>query len=147
MVGTTYVHIVELNSENSVQFENIVPVLGPFRSSRLEVFLRRGVLKTCNKFTGEHPCRSVISMKLQSNFIEITLRHGCSPLNLLHIFRTPFLKNTSGRLLLSFPSAIVICIYKRFRGLGIADVLVSSGVIVEGSVDQALGGKRNRDVK
>ena len=147
MVGTTYVHIVELYSENSVQFENIVPVLGPFRSSRLEMFLRKGVLKTCNKFTGKQPCRSVISMKLQSNFIEITLRHGCSPLNLLHIFRTPFLKNTSGRLLLSFPSAIVICIYKRFRGLSIADVLVSSGVIVEGSVDQALRGKHYRDVE
>ena len=38
---------------------------------------------------------------LQSNFIEITLRHGCSPLNLLHIFRTPFPNNTSGRLHLS----------------------------------------------
>ena len=37
---------------------------------------------------------------LQSNFIEIALRHGCSPVNLLHIFRTPFPKNTSGRLLL-----------------------------------------------
>ena len=36
----------------------------------------------------------------QSNFIEITLRHGCSPVNLLHIFRTPFPNNTSGRLLL-----------------------------------------------
>ena len=28
------------------------------------------------------------------NFIEIALRHGCSPLNLLHNFRKPFLKNT-----------------------------------------------------
>ena len=27
---------------------------------------------------------------LQSNFIEIALRHGCSPVNLLHIFRTRF---------------------------------------------------------
>ena len=27
--------------------------------------------------------------------IEIVLRHWCSPVNLLHIFRTPFLKNTS----------------------------------------------------
>ena len=27
-----------------------------------------------------------------SNFIEITLRHGCSPINLQHIFRTLFLK-------------------------------------------------------
>ena len=33
--------------------------------------------------------------------IEITLRHGCSPLNLLYIFRTPFLKNTFGKLLLT----------------------------------------------
>ena len=38
--------------------------------------------------------------KLQSNFIEITLRHGCSPVNLLHILRTPFPKNTSGGLFL-----------------------------------------------
>ena len=44
----------------------------------------------------------MISIKLQSNFIEITLRHGCSLLNLLHIFRIPFLKNTSGWLLLFF---------------------------------------------
>ena len=29
------------------------------------------------------------------NFIEITLRYGCSPVNLLLIFRTPFLKHTS----------------------------------------------------
>ena len=36
----------------------------------------------------------------QSNFIEIILRHGCFPVNLLHIFRTPFPKNTSDRLLL-----------------------------------------------
>ena len=28
--------------------------------------------------------------------IRITLRHGCSPVNLLHIFRTAHLKNTSG---------------------------------------------------
>ena len=38
--------------------------------------------------------------KLQSNFIEIRLRHGCSPINLLHIFRKTFPKNTSRWLLL-----------------------------------------------
>ena len=43
--------------------------------------------------------QSVISMKLQSNFIQITLRHGCSLVNLLHFFRTPLSKNTSGWLL------------------------------------------------
>ena len=35
-----------------------------------------------------------------ANFIEIALRHGCSPVNLLHIFRTPFPRNTSGSMLL-----------------------------------------------
>ena len=40
---------------------------------------------------------------LLCNFIEITLRHGCSPVNLPHIFRRSFSKNTSGWLLLHFP--------------------------------------------
>ena len=70
------------------------------RSSRSGVFLGKDVLKISRKFTGEHPCRSVISIQLQGNFIEIALRHGCTAVNLLHFFRTPFLKNTSGRLLL-----------------------------------------------
>ena len=35
-----------------------------------------------------------------------TLRHGCSPVNLLHIFRTPFTNNTSGWLLLSHSFAV-----------------------------------------
>ena len=40
-----------------------------------------------------------------SNFIEIPLWHGCSPVNLLHSFRTFFPKNTSEGLLLFFNSA------------------------------------------
>ena len=62
------------------------------RSSHPRVFLGKGVLKICSKFTGEHPCGRAISIKLQSKFIEIALRHGCSPAKLLHIFRTPFPK-------------------------------------------------------
>ena len=64
------------------------------------MFLRKGILKICNKFTGEHPCQSVVPIKLLCNFIGIALRHACSPVNLLHIFRTPFPKNTSGGVLL-----------------------------------------------
>ena len=45
-----------------------------YRSSRSEVFLGKGILKIYRKFTGEHPCRSVISV--------------------------PFCKNTSGELFL-----------------------------------------------
>ena len=37
-------------------------------------------------------------LQIYSNFIEITLRHGRSSVNLLHIFRTPFSNDTSGGL-------------------------------------------------
>ena len=67
------------------------------RSSRPEVFIGKGVLKYAANLH-EHPCWSVISIKLLWNFIEIALRHACSPVSLLHIFRIPFYKNTSGRL-------------------------------------------------
>ena len=77
----------------------------PGSETALEVFLGKGVLKIWSKFTGEHPCWSVISIKLLCKFIEITLQHECSPVNLLHIFRTPFPKNTSGGLLLLFSSS------------------------------------------
>ena len=40
------------------------------------------------------------SIKFLCIFIEIARWHGCSPVNLLHIFRTPFARNTSGWLLL-----------------------------------------------
>ena len=80
------------------------------RSSHPEVFSGKGVLKifsettsmqkrkiqTHAKFTGEHPCRSAISIKLQ----ELGLQHGCSSVTFLHILRTSFPKNTSGGLLL-----------------------------------------------
>ena len=54
------------------------------------MFLEKGVLKICSRFTGERPCRRLISIKLLCSFTEITLQHGCFPVNLPHIFRTPF---------------------------------------------------------
>ena len=72
------------------------------RSGPPEVFLGKGVLKIYRKFAGENPCRSVISIKLQNNFIKITFKHGCSLVNLLYIFRTPLLRNSSGRMLLQW---------------------------------------------
>ena len=66
------------------------PTYTPDRSRRPELLLGKGVLKIYSKFTREYPCRSAISMKLQSSFIEIALWQGCSSVNLLHIFRTSF---------------------------------------------------------
>ena len=101
--------------------------------------LRKSVLKICSKFTGEHHCQIVISVKWLCNFIEITLRHGRSLVNLLHIFRTHFTKNTSGRLLLFYIFKVLVfenrsekasvknayCFSKAILGLGI---IYSSGL-------------------
>ena len=77
-------------------------ILSRIRSSHPEGFIRTGVVKICSKYTGEHPCQMVISIELQSNFIEMTFRHGCSSVNFLHIFRTLFARNTCGWLLLLY---------------------------------------------
>ena len=54
--------------------------------------------------------RNLKKQSLVFNFIEIALRHGYSPVNLLHISRIPFLKNTSGRLRLSFLRYLNFCL-------------------------------------
>ena len=68
------------------------------------MFFGKCVLKIYSKITGEHQCRSVISIKLRSSNIEITLRHGYALVNLLHTSRTPFPKNTHEGLLLCYKS-------------------------------------------
>ena len=75
-------------------------ILDSSRSGHPKVFLKQGVLKICSKFTREHPYRSLISMKLLCNFIEITLRHGCSPVNLQHISRQAVSEHLLLRILL-----------------------------------------------
>ena len=71
----------ETESKSLFRFGNGVENKG-IRNSRPEVFLRKDVLKICNKFTAEYPCRSV-----------------CSPINFLH---HTFSKNNSGWLLLEY---------------------------------------------
>ena len=52
----------------------------------------------CDYFHKKDPSKATF-LESHFNFMEILLRHGRSPVNLLHIFRTPFPKNTSGWLL------------------------------------------------
>ena len=77
------------------------------RSSHPEVFLRKGVLKIHSKFTGENPCRSVISKKLHIYIYTYVCIYIYIYIHifiyLLYIFRTTFLKNISEwRLLYSY---------------------------------------------
>ena len=66
--------------------------------------------KNIQQIYRRHPCQNLISIKLLCNFIEITLPHGCSPLDLLHIFRTPFPKNSSGGLFLDLEDSCSVSI-------------------------------------
>ena len=76
----------------------------------LLIFLRKKLQK--------QPSRGALKKSCSENMQQIyrrtpmlkcdfTHRHGCSPANLLHIFRTPFSKNTSRWLLLELIFAIV----------------------------------------
>ena len=60
----------------------------------------------------KQPSRGVLRETCPENMQQITLRHGCSPKNLLHFCITPFYRNTYGGLLLFFKNFIVaICNY------------------------------------
>ena len=84
--------------DNGLRHERVKNLILAYK---IRIFRSRFPRVFC-KFTGEQTCQSVISIKFFCNVIEITLRHGCAPVNLLHIFGTPFPKNTSGGMLLYF---------------------------------------------
>ena len=56
------------------------------RSSRPEVFCRKGVLRKFAKFTGKHLCQSLFLKK------RLWHRHRCFPLNFVKFLKTHFLK-------------------------------------------------------
>ena len=69
-----YLQFTESYSQLSFWKENsfcskdfVVTVCNSFTISHPELFLEKVFLKICSKFTGEHPCRSAILIKLQSN--------------------------------------------------------------------------------
>ena len=99
---------------------------------RPEVFLGRCVLKIWITFTREQPCWNVISIKLLCSFIGITFQHLCSPVNLMHIFRTPFLKNTSGGVPLSRirVKKVIACISFLYWKSDMKEITINIVVIV-----------------
>ena len=69
-------------------------------------YLPRDVLKTRSSANMLQIYRRTPMLKLQSNFIEIALWDGCSPVNFLYIFRPPFPENSCGWLLLKSHQSI-----------------------------------------
>ena len=90
-----------------------------YKKPFIVILIKKDVLKMSSKFSYKHSCRSVVSIKSQSNFIEITFPHRCSPVNLLHIFRIPFSMNTSRGLLL-----VVISWTELLQGFLIRKILI-----------------------
>ena len=61
--------------------------------------MKKKVLINLHKLKKYFGGTCICGIKLQSKFIEITLRHECFPVDLIHIFITFFPENTAERLL------------------------------------------------
>ena len=71
-----------------------------YRSSRPEVFYKKGVLRNFAKFVGKHLCQSLFFNKVAglrpATLLKKKLWHRCLPVNFEKFLRTPFLQNISG---------------------------------------------------
>ena len=67
-----------------------------FRSSHQRSSMKKYALRNFTKFTGKQLCQSLCFIKVAG------LWDSCFPVNFKKFLRTPFLQNTSGRLLLDF---------------------------------------------
>ena len=68
------------------------------RSSRPEVFCKKGVLRNFAKFTGKHLCQSLFFNKVAglrpSTLLKKRLWYRCFPFNFFEIFKNPFFYRT-----------------------------------------------------
>ena len=82
-------------SDKFTEGRSFLNFLYPFKPFQKQPF--RSVLsKRCSENMQQNyrrkPMLKCDFNKVLCNFLEITLQHGCSPVNLLHIFRTPFIR-------------------------------------------------------
>ena len=101
-LGIKIVNKLTKISKICVSVECFIADIPRFFSANVKTCLLGGRLGTRHQiqafqeFSRNFICgQNVISKKLQRNFIEVSLRHGCSPVILIHIFRTVSPKNTS----------------------------------------------------
>ena len=69
------------------------------------MFYKKGVFRNFAQFTEKHLCQSLFFNKVvglkPATLLKKKLCHRCFPANSVEFFKIPFLKNTSGRLLLN----------------------------------------------
>ena len=58
--------------------KQIIRVLATFRSSRLEVFCKIGVLRNFPKFTGKHLCQSLFLNKVAETLVQVLSLGFCA---------------------------------------------------------------------
>ena len=91
-----FLKISKYSQENTcVGFSFLIKFVMVFSKSVLTLqkqssryFLRKSCSENMHQIYKRTPCRSVISIKLPYNSIEIIFWHGCSPVNLLRSFTT-----------------------------------------------------------
>ena len=79
------------------------------KNSHQRCSLRKGVPRNFAKFTGKHLCQSLFYNKVAGRGL-----HRCFPVNFAKFLRTPFLQNTSGRLLLFCELSLVKIYFQKF---------------------------------
>ena len=70
-----------------------------FKSSRPEVFCKKGALRNFTKFTGKHLCQSLFFNKVaglrHATLLKNRLWRRCFPVNFVKILRTTFFHRTT----------------------------------------------------
>ena len=102
-INKTYVMLMWLD-ETQIDIINWEIDKAMSRSSHQRCSMWKGVLRNFAKFTRKHQCQSLFLKKVAglrpATLFKKRLRHKCFSVNFLKFLRTPFLQNTSGRLVL-----------------------------------------------
>ena len=82
-------------------------MLQKYRSSRLEVFCRKGVFRNFEKFTGKHLCQSLLFNKIAGlrtvTLLKKRFCYRCFPVNFSKFLKTPCITEHLWWLLLKTP--------------------------------------------
>ena len=97
-----------LLEDEKKEIESSLILVQMYQNIYLKIFKTICSNISCITKISKPKCFNPFSIKLLCSFLEIALWHACSPVNLLHIIRTPFPYNSPGGLL---PALRIIYIY------------------------------------